>query len=256
MDVYLYLQGLAAAMGLALAGWLVSLYQRNVTIVDSLWSLMFVFMGVVYLLGQTAVDSRGLLLITLLCLWAIRLSGYLVRRNWGRPEDYRYRQIRLNNQPNFDFKSLYLVFGLQAVLAWLISLPLLAAVSDGGPLNALDYAGLVLWVLGFGFETIGDWQLARFKADPDNHGRVLQRGLWRYTRHPNYFGECCIWWGYYLIATAAGGWWTLLSPLLMTLLLIKVSGVALLEKDIGERRPAYRAYIARTNAFIPGPPRR
>ena len=256
MDVYLYLQGLAAAMGLALAGWLVSLYQRNVTIVDSLWSLMFVFMGVVYLLGQTAVDSRGLLLITLLCLWAIRLSGYLVRRNWGRPEDYRYRQIRLNNQPNFDFKSLYLVFGLQAVLAWLISLPLLAAVSDGGPLNALDYAGLVLWVLGFGFETIGDWQLARFKADPGNRGRVLQRGLWRYTRHPNYFGECCIWWGYYLIAMAAGGWWCLLSPLLMTLLLIKVSGVAMLEKDIGERRPAYRDYIARTNAFIPGPPRR
>jgi steroid 5-alpha reductase family enzyme len=164
--------------------------------------------------------------------------------------------MRRRNNPGFAWKSLYLVFGLQAILAWLIAMPLMAAVAGATPVGPLDYAGIALWALGMIFEAVGDWQLARFKADPANRGKVMDRGLWRYTRHPNYFGESCLWWGYYLLAVAAGGWWTLFSPVLMTFLLLRVSGVALLEKDIGERRPAYRDYMRRTNAFIPGPVRR
>jgi steroid 5-alpha reductase family enzyme len=147
------------------------------------------------------------------------------------------------------------VFGLQAALAWVISLPLLAATGSTAPLGWLDAAGVALWLVGMIFEAGGDWQLARFKRDPANRGKVLDTGLWRYTRHPNYFGDFCVWWGFFLIALSAGGWWSIVGPLAMSFLLLKVSGVALLEKDIGERRPAYRDYIRRTNAFFPGPPR-
>ena len=159
------------------------------------------------------------------------------------------------NEPGFAWKSIYLVFGLQAVLAWLISAPIAASIASAAPIDALDAIGAVLTVFGIAFETLADAQLARFKAEPANAGRVMDSGLWRYTRHPNYFGEFCVWWGLYGIALGAGAWWTLFSPLLMTVLLLRVSGVALLEKDIAERRPAYRDYAARTNAFFPGPPR-
>ena len=151
---------------------------------------------------------------------------------------------------------MYIVFGLQGLLAWLISLPLLAAIVSGDAINILDFIGAGLWAVGMAFEAGGDYQLARFKARADNHGKVMDQGLWRYTRHPNYFGEFCIWWGFYAIALAGGAWWAVVSPLVMTGLLLRVSGVALLEKDIGERRPAYREYITRTNAFFPGPPRK
>ena len=186
---------------------------------------------------------------------ALRLAGYITWRNWGEGEDYRYRQIRQRNQPGFEFKSLYLVFGLQGVLAWIISIPLLVAILHPGEPGGVAYLGVLVWLVGMLFEAVGDYQLARFKADPDNKGKVLDSGLWRYTRHPNYFGNAMIWWGFYLIALSVGGWWTIFAPLLMTFLLLKVSGVVLLEKDIAERRPAYRDYVARTNAFLPGPPR-
>ncbi len=255
MDWNLYLSALPLALAVGLAGWLYSLVRSNVTIVDSLWSLMFLAMGLLYVLSQPTLSDRGLLLLVLLAIWALRLSIHLTLRNWGQPEDHRYQQIRRNNEPGFEWKSLYLVFGLQGVLAWLVSLPLLAAASSGD-LGLLDLAAVCLWTIGFAFEALGDRQLARFRADPANAGQVLDTGLWRYTRHPNYFGECCIWWSYYLLALSAGGWWALPAPLLMTWLLLRVSGVAMLEKDIGARRPAYRSYIASTNAFIPGPPRR
>jgi len=148
-----------------------------------------------------------------------------------------------------------LVFGLQAVLAAVIAAPLLAAASAGHALGWIDYAGVGLWLFGFGFETVADWQLARFKANPSSHGKVLRTGLWRYSRHPNYFGEAMLWWGYYLIAVSAGGGWTVFAPVLMTYLLLRVSGVSLLEQDIGDRRPDYRDYKTRTNAFIPGRPK-
>jgi steroid 5-alpha reductase family enzyme len=163
--------------------------------------------------------------------------------------------MRLRNDPGFAWKSLYLVFGLQALLAWLISAPLAAAIGSSHAIGALDVIGAALVAFGIGFEALADAQLARFKAQPASAGRVMDRGLWRFSRHPNYFGECCVWWGLYAIAFAAGGWWTVFSPVVMTVLLLKVSGVTLLEKDIGERRPAYRDYAARTNAFFPGPRR-
>jgi steroid 5-alpha reductase family enzyme len=202
-----------------------------------------------------ALPERAYLLLFLVTVWAVRLSLFITLRNWGTPEDRRYQAIRADNEPGFWLKSLYMVFALQAILAWMISLPLLGAVLGATPLGALDFAAVTLWLVGFGFEAIGDQQLAHFKADPTSQGKVLDTGLWRYTRHPNYFGEACIWWGYYLFAVAAGAWWTVIGPILMTFLLLRVSGVALLEQDIGERRPAYRDYTRRTNAFFPGPPK-
>ena len=240
---------------LALIAWTVSLLRRDVSVVDSFWSLFFLVGALVYAVLAAAPTARAGLVLSLVTLWALRLAGYLTWRNWGAPEDRRYQAIRARNQPGFAWKSLYLVFGLQAVLAAVIALPLFAALGGAHALTPLDAAGAALWLIGFTFETVGDWQLARFKARPENRGRVLDTGLWRYTRHPNYFGEAVLWWGWYLLALAAGGWWTLFAPVLMTVLLLKVSGVTLLEQDIGERRPAYRDYIARTNAFLPWHPK-
>jgi steroid 5-alpha reductase family enzyme len=196
------------------------------------------------------------LVLFLLSVWALRLCLYLTWRNWGPHEDHRYAAIRKNNQPHFWFSSLYIVFGLQALLAWIISMPLFGAIESNIAFNYLDVLGIVLFAIGFIWEVTADWQLSVFKAEPHNHGKVLDTGVWRYCRHPNYFGECCVWWGFYLIALAAGAWWSIVAPLLMTLLLLKVSGVALLEKDIAERRPAYLVYIKSTNAFIPWLPKR
>ncbi|MEO8062934.1 MAG: DUF1295 domain-containing protein [Pseudomonadota bacterium] len=236
--------------------WLLSLPLRNVAIVDSLWSLMFFAAGVIYGLGADPRSPRLAFELWLVVIWAARLSFYITARNIGKGEDHRYQEIRARNQPGFAFKSLYLVFWLQALLAWVISLPLLGAFASNTPVGWLDYAGILLWLTGMIFEAGGDWQLARFKRDPANQGKVMDRGLWRLTRHPNYFGEFCIWWGFYLIALAAGAWWAIPGPLLMTFMLLRVSGVTLLEKDIGKRRPQYADYVLKTNAFFPGPPRK
>jgi steroid 5-alpha reductase family enzyme len=251
------LLGLAVIAALAVLTWLVSLARRDVSVVDSLWSIFITTGGVVYAATLPWANARPALMLALAAAWALRLAVYITWRNHGHGEDRRYQQIRARNQPNFEFKSLYLIFLLQAVLAWIVSAPFLAGISGTKPINALDVVGAALAAFGIVFEAVGDQQMARFKADPANRGQVMDRGLWRYTRHPNYFGECCTWWGLYLIALAAGGggWWSIVSPLLMTVLLLKVSGVSLLEADIGERRPAYRDYIARTSAFVPGWPR-
>ena len=241
---------------LVVCAWLLSLKLGDVSIVDSLWSLMFLLALVVYLLTADELGWRSGLVAGLVALWALRLSAYITWRNHGKGEDHRYQAIRRNNQPNFEIKSLYLVFGLQGFLAWVICLPTLAAVSGQTPPGPLDYAGVVLWLIGMFFEVVGDAQLARFRANRDSEKSVLKSGLWRYTRHPNYFGEFLIWWGFYLLALSAGAAWTLFAPLLMSFLLLRVSGVALLEKDISDRRPAYRKYVQQTNAFFPGPPKR
>ena len=199
--------------------------------------------------------ARALLVLVLVAVWALRLSVYLAARNWNAPEDRRYRAIRARNEPGFTWKSLYLVFGLQAVLAWLVAAPLAAAIPSLRPISLVDIAGAALVAFGIAWEAIADAQLARFRTGTAGTGGVMDRGLWRYSRHPNYFGEFCVWWGFYLVAVAGGGWWTVFSPLLMSVLLLKVSGVGLLEQDIAERRPAYREYVRRTNAFFPAPPR-
>ena len=235
--------------------WLLSLPLRNVAIVDSLWSLMLFAAGVIYALGADPRAPRLAFVLWPLAIWAARLSFFVTARSIGKGEDRRYQAIRARNEPGFAFKSLYLVFWLQALLAWLISLPLLGAFASNAPLGILDYAGLFLWLAGFVFEAGADWQLARFKRNPANADTVMTSGFWRYTRHPNYFGEFCIWWGFAFVAVSAGAWWSLAGPALLTFLLLRVSGVSLLEKDIGNRRPRYADYVLKTNAFFPGPPR-
>jgi steroid 5-alpha reductase family enzyme len=242
---------LLVLLALGSATWLLSLPLRNVSIVDSVWSLLIAAAGITYACETSALSLRGWLVLALLAAWALRLAIYITVRNHGHGEDRRYQAIRARNQPNFAFKSLYLVFGLQALLAWVVSLPLMAGIFDMRPLGWPDYLGVVVLLFGGLWESIGDAQLARFKGVADNRGQVMDQGLWRFSRHPNYFGECCVWWGFYLFALSGGGWWAIASPVLMTVLLLRVSGVGLLEKDIGERRPAYRDYVARTNAFFP-----
>jgi len=254
-DINAVFSSLVVVLCVGFAGWLFSVAKRDVSIVDGMWSLLMLVSAVSYAwLVDPRVPRSGLILV-LLVIWSIRLSAYITWRNWGEPEDYRYQRMRKNNSPNFWFKSIYIVFGLQAVLAWFISLPVLGAISGGMPMGWLDLVGVGVWTLGILFESVGDFQLSRFRDDPGNKGKVLSTGLWRYTRHPNYFGDFCVWWGFYLVALSAGAWWTIASPLLMSFLLLKVSGVAMLEKDIGERRPGYRDYVLSTNAFFPGLPR-
>ncbi len=251
----IYLYSLVAISLFAFAGWLLSLVRKNVTHVDSMWSLFFViaaFTNAAFVLLVYPASARLILVLACVTLWALRLCIYLTWRNWGPHEDSRYVQIRQNNQPNFWLKSIYIIFGLQALLAWVISASLYGAMTAITPLNLIDYAGLVLFIFGFVWETLADLQLSRFKANPHNKGKVLNTGVWRYSRHPNYFGECCVWWAFYLFALADGAWWAIVSPILMTLLLLKVSGVSLLESTIVERRPAYADYIRSTNAFFPG----
>jgi steroid 5-alpha reductase family enzyme len=250
------LLGLCAALAVALCTWLASLVQHDVSLVDRVWSLIVAAPAAAYAWAlPPGTNPRFTVMAVLLILWALRLATYVTWRNWGHGEDRRYRAIRARNEPNFPLKSIYLIFVLQAVLAWLVSAPFLAALDGRAGWSLLDTAGVFVAVIGLAFEAIGDQQLAWFKRDPGHRGQVMDRGLWRYTRHPNYFGECCVWWGFFLLALPVGGWWSMVSPLVMTGLLLKVSGVTLLEKDIGERRPQYRDYIRRTNAFFPGPPK-
>ncbi|MBT8075500.1 MAG: DUF1295 domain-containing protein [Gammaproteobacteria bacterium] len=245
----------AAVLALAIAFWIVSLVRNDVSIVDSLWSLMFLLMLGVYMALADVGGPRAWAVLLMVAVWAVRLSAFITIRNHGQPEDHRYQTIRANNEPNFGFKSLYIVFGLQAVLAGVIAIPLLVVASGTAPVGWLDYAGVALWTVGMYFEVVGDNQLKRFRGDESNRGKVLDTGLWALTRHPNYFGEFTLWWGYYCLALSAGGWWTIFAPLLVTMLLLKVSGVSLLESNIKERRPAYADYIKNTNAFFPGLPK-
>jgi steroid 5-alpha reductase family enzyme len=247
-----YTATLFAILVISVVSWLFSVIKKDVSFVDSLWSLFFLVAAAIFAIDAQPLSGRGALVLSLVAIWALRLSIYITARNWGQPEDYRYQAIRSNNEPGFAFKSLYIVFGLQGVLAWVIALPLFPAITSDSALSIVDVIAAMLWLVGFLFEAVGDYQLSRFKARADSKGRVLDTGLWRYTRHPNYFGDFCIWWSFYLFAVASGSWWSILSPILMSLLLLKVSGVAMLEKTISDRRPEYAEYIRRTNAFFPG----
>jgi len=236
--------------------WLLSLSLRNVSIADSSWSLLLFAAGVIYALAADPRSPRFALVLWPLAIWAARLCMFLTARNLGQPEDRRYQALRERHEPGFAFRSLYRVFWLRALSAWIISLPLLGAFSSLAPIGVLDYLGLVLWSTGFLFEAVGDWQLARFKRDPANADGVLTDGLWSLTRHPNYFGVFCVWWGFAAMAFSAGAWWAVAGPVLLTALLWQVSGVRPMEKDIGKRRPRYADYVLKTNAFFPGPSRK
>lgn len=247
---------IAAAMLLL---WLLSLVVRDASIVDIFWGLGFVLTAWVVFVFADGAEPRRWLLASLTTLWGLRLSGYLAWRNLGKGEDFRYVAMRRRWGRRFWIVSLFQVFLLQGALMWVVSLPVQAGQVPATPqtLGWPALLGTLMWMAGLSFETIGDLQLARFKADPANRGRVMDRGLWRYTRHPNYFGDFLVWWGLYLVALeAAGTWWTFLGPLLMSVLLIRVSGAALLEKTIGTRRPGYEEYVRRTSGFFPRPPKR
>lgn len=255
-DWIIALHGLALMLGMAFFTWLLSVLKRDVSIVDSVWSLFFLAAALIYFLNPLPNGPRSAWALALIGFWAGRLCVYLTWRNWGQPEDRRYQEIRRRNEPNFALKSFGLVFVFQALLAWVVSFPMLPALKSGSHLGVLDGIGIALFLFGLGFESLADWQMARFKARPENQGQVMDQGLWRYTRHPNYFGEFCLWWGFYLLALSAGApAWILISPLLMSFLLLKVSGVPLLEKDLLDRRPAYRTYQQRTSAFFPRLPK-
>jgi steroid 5-alpha reductase family enzyme len=248
----LALQGLLPIVLLALGAWLLSLRNNDVSIVDSFWPLLILTGSATYVMAAPQTGPRALVVVCLVAIWALRLAAHITWRSWGEPEDRRYKAMRARNEPYFRWKSLVLIFALQAFLAWVVSSSVLAAVVNPRPWSWLDSLGVCVIVAGASFEAVADWQLARFKSDAAHKGQVMDRDLWRNSRHPNYFGEFCVWWGFYLIALSAQGWWAIASPVLMTVLLLKVSGVALQEKDIAERRPGYREYIARTNAFFPG----
>lgn len=236
--------------------WLASLYKRDVSIVDSVWSLFFLGASLTWWLSPIANGPRASVALVLVGLWALRLCSYLTWRNWGHPEDRRYQIIRARNQPRYELKSLVIVFALQALLAWWIALPILPVLKSAQPWGWLDSFGATVFITGFILETMADAQMARFKAQPKSSDAVLNNGLWRYSRHPNYFGESVVWWGFYLMALGAGApLWLVTSPLLINFLLVKVSGVPMLEQDIAERRPSYRNYILSTSSFIPRPPR-
>jgi len=250
----------ANAIGVALLmvlTWLISLPLRNASIVDIVWGAGFVLVAWITFVIADGVDGRQLLLTLLTTVWGSRLAGYLLWRNAGKGEDFRYRSMRRRQGPGFPIRSLVTVFALQGVLMWVVSLPVqLGSVASTPSVGVLAIVGASVWLLGFGFESVGDFQLARFKADPGNEGRVMDEGLWRYTRHPNYFGDFCVWWGLFLIALEAdGGWRSVIGPIVMSVFLIRISGVAMLERGLRKRRPGYAEYMATTSAFFPRPPR-
>lgn len=246
-------------VALMLVTWLVSLALTNASIVDIVWGLGFVLVAwAVRITVDDGLDARQWLLTAMTTVWGLRLAGYLAWRNHGKGEDYRYRAMRKRHGARFGLVSLGTVFGFQGLMMWIVSLPVQLGQADATPdLGPLAWIGLAVWVVGLGFEAIGDAQLARFKADPANAGKVMDRGLWRYTRHPNYFGDACVWWGIALVAAETGtGAWGLIGAVLMTVLLRRVSGVTLLEKSLVKRREGYVEYVASTSPFVPRPPRR
>jgi steroid 5-alpha reductase family enzyme len=247
--------GLAVAIVLMICGWIVSLRRHDAGVADAVWGPAIAVTGVFYLAAVPEPSPRGRLAVTLAVIWALRLSAHILYRSRGLPEDRRYSEMRARHEPGFALKSLYLVFGLQAVLAWVVGLPLYGAVASAGAPGALDLAGALLASFGLIFESVADQQLLGFQAGRGAERGVMDRGLWRYSRHPNYFGEICVWWGLALIAFAGGAWWTAVGPALLTFLLLKVSGVVLTEKDIAARRPEYRDYMRRTSGFLPRRPR-
>jgi steroid 5-alpha reductase family enzyme len=248
-----------AVLAMMLIGWGFSLIYRNVTIVDSLWGLGFVLIAWLTFFTGQGFYGRKLLITVLVSAWGLRLCLHLSHRNWGHGEDPRYAEWREKSGDRFWLVSLFKVFILQSIFLWVIALALQWAQMAPTPerLTVLDFAGLVIWLVGFFFEAVGDYQLARFKANPANKGRVMDQGLWAYSRHPNYFGESLMWWGIFLMALATpDGGWTLVSPVVITTVLLKMTGVPLMEKAIVHHRPGYKAYIDRTNAFFPWFPKK
>ena len=239
--------------------WIVSIKIKNVSIIDPFWGLGFVIVAVYYNLNLQEHSLRSKIVLTLAIIWGLRLFIYLLWRSWNKEEDYRYQQFRNDyGAQRYWWFSFFQVFLLQGFLLWLISAPLLAAMYFGSTtsLYILDYVAILIWFIGFSFEAGGDYQLAKFKSNPENKGKLLTSGLWKYTRHPNYFGDATVWWAFGLFSIAAGAYLPILSSILMSLLIVKISGVAMLERTLKHTKPEYKEYIERTNAFFPWFPKK
>lgn len=253
----IFLQSASVILVMMFFAWLLSLWLRDASIIDPFWGLGFVLVAWAVYWLQSKASMSDLLLPILTTLWGVRLGGYLAWRNHGKPEDYRYQEMREKWGNKFPWVSLFTVFLLQGIIMWVVSLPIqLGIAGSEGNISILTLVGIAVWAIGLFFESVGDWQLARFKSNPGNRGVVLDTGLWRYTRHPNYFGDFLVWWGLYLTAFSLGApWWTVVGPAMMSYFLMRVSGVTLLEKNLVITKPAYADYVSHTNAFFPGLPR-
>jgi steroid 5-alpha reductase family enzyme len=239
--------------------WVVSLILKNSSIVDIFWGTGFMITAwISFILTPQGFLGRKILLVSLVTIWGLRLSVHVLLRNWGKGEDFRYQKWRNESSRNWWWYSYFKVFLLQGALMWVIAVPLTVAQFRSLPAHLiwLDFLAIFVWLIGFFFEAAGDWQLSRFRAESRNQGKVLRSGVWRYTRHPNYFGDATQWWAYYLIAAAAGAYWAVISPIIMTLFLLRVSGVTMLESTLRETKPGYKEYIQSTSSFIPWFPRK
>lgn len=265
IDTHLFLTGLAVSAGAALvifgATFFVARRVGRWNVVDVTWGLSFVVIAAVSFGWSQAVphhnDLRRLLVLGLTAVWGLRLAGYIALRSRGQPEDPRYAKMFKRASGNPSVLAIKVVFLPQAFLSWFVSIPVQMAMYLRSGTGALTWIGTAVWVLGATFETVGDAQMARFKADPANKGLIMDRGLWRYTRHPNYFGDAAVWTGLFLIAAQRWpGVTTVLSPFAMVYFLYFKSGKRLLEKNMAASRPGYREYMERTSGFLPLPPKR
>lgn len=257
MTTLMLVSGAAVAVVMG-AAWAASVRLRDASVVDVAWGFGFVAIAwIAFGLGDGP-PGRKLLVALLTTAWGLRLTGYMVWRKRGEGEDFRYRAMRARAGPRFPLVSLVSVFMKQGAAMWVVSLPVQAAQTLSSPsgVTAFDLAGAALWAAGMAFEVVGDAQLTRFRAVPQNRGKVMDRGLWRYTRHPNYFGDFCVWWGLFVVALAAdGAWWTVAGPLMMTAIFTKLFGMPLMEEHLAGAKDGYAAYVRRTSAFFPRRPR-
>jgi steroid 5-alpha reductase family enzyme len=258
LDAAVQIGSLAAAVSVMGIAWVVSIVTRDASVADIAWGLAFFMIAWISVVMGNGDPERSLVVALLVSIWGIRLAAYIAERHDGEDRRYTAMREKAGSDKEFAKRSLWSIFGTQALLAFVISLPVQVAATDLTPqkLGLLAWLGFTLCAFGIVFEAVADAQLRAFTKEEDNDGKVMDKGLWRYSRHPNYFGEACVWWGIWVIALETGsGWWTFVGPAVLTFLLLRVSGVALTEKTISSRRPGYEAYTRRTSAFVPRPPR-
>ncbi|MFK8138108.1 MAG: DUF1295 domain-containing protein [Bdellovibrionales bacterium] len=233
--------------------WLLSVILKNVSIVDIFWGSSFSVAALSYMYQSSPLGPSQLFFLGAIFMWATRLSLYLAFRNYGKPEDRRYVKIRKNTGPSFWWKSFFTIFLFQGFLSLVIGLPIAHFFYSGLPETSLIfYIGLTVIIAGTIYETVADWQLSQFLANDKNKNKVMDKGLWSLSRHPNYFGDFVVWWGIYICAISTGsGYWTAIGPLIMSFALYKFTGAGLLEEDIEERRPGYKEYVNQTPLFFP-----
>lgn len=249
----IYFEGLLWVLAFFSFVWIVSVFIKNASIVDIFWGVAYVVLSIFYFLNSGEPTPRKIIVLLMVILWGLRLSIYIFFRNKGKEEDFRYQEFRKRyGEHRYWWFSFFQVFLLQGVLVWIISAPLLAIqLSTKSTLSFLDYIGIGVWLVGFVFEAGGDYQMSKFKKNPRNKGKLMQSGFWKFTRHPNYFGDAAVWWGFAILSISSGTYLTVLGPALMTWLLLKVSGVAMLERTLVETKPGYKEYVQKTSAFIP-----